>query len=102
LYNSFDAATAVATGTGVTLVAVYCPAVLEISELAVGLHVVAQRGTTGLDSLGQHRPDAGDEPIRAPLADRGGQTPGRNTCTKQRLADVDVAQSGNDSLIAQP
>src|SRR5215204_5426727 len=80
---------------------------LEIAERAVRLRVVAQRRAAGLDGLAQHRADllrqatgalariAGGRRERA----RGGfrMQPG----PEQRLADIDVAEPGDQALIEE-
>src|SRR5258708_27556494 len=62
-----------AAGAGLALLAVDRPAMLEIAELAIGLDIVAQRRSPGLDRLAQHRFDRGGELVGA----RTGNGPGK-------------------------
>ena len=77
------------------------PAVLEIAQLPIRLNVVAERRSAGLDGLGQNRSNSRDEPVGASPADGCGEASRRHTGAEQRLADIDIAESGNDPLIEQ-
>src|SRR5580704_3634802 len=59
-----------ATRAGLALAAIDRPAMLEIAELAVGLDIIAQRRTAGLDRLGKHALDRGGELV-GPRAGNG-------------------------------
>src|SRR5258708_5272104 len=96
---------------------------LEIAEFAGGLAMIAQRRAAGLDRLIQHRVNCIDQTFGvigrlAPgnaLAlsggnafalsgfgrQRRGQSPRRQMRTKQRLADIDVAEPRDHALIEQ-
>ena len=73
----------------------------EIAELAVGLDEVAQGRAAGRDRLAEHRRDRRGQARRAgsrhlarrPCADRS--APGK------RLADIDIAEPGDDPLVEQ-
>src|ERR1700738_1906601 len=101
LHDPTHRATAIAAGTGIAFVAIDRPAVLEIPELAVGLDIIAQRGSAGLYRLGQDRADAADQPLCAPPADRGGKAPRRDARAEKRLAHIDISQPGDDPLVQQ-
>src|SRR5215218_4197630 len=82
-------------------------AVLEIAERAVGLGVVAQRRAAGLDGLAQHRADLACEAMGALARLAGG---GRERARRrfrmqprpeQRLADIDVAEPGDQALVEE-
>src|SRR5580704_16116299 len=90
-----------ATGAGFALAAVDCPAVLEVAELAIGLDIVAQRRAAGLDRLGKHRFDGGGKLVGAATRHGGGEPARRKPGTIERLADIDVAEPGDDALVKQ-
>src|ERR1700691_4857502 len=85
---------AVAAGAGLALAAVDRPAVLEIAKLAIGLHIVAQRGAAGFDRLVEHRADRRDQPFGPTTADRPGEPSRRQARAIERLADIDVTEPG--------
>ena len=80
---------------------------LEVAERSVRAHVVAQGRAAGFDRLVQHLVDRGHQPLgmigrRVLLVrERRGLPLRRQMRAKQRLADIDVAQAGNDTLIQQ-
>ena len=80
---------------------------LEQPELAVGPAVIAQRGAAGLDRVLEHGLDGIDEFFRAfgrrarLDRDRGRPPPGRKPRPVQRLADINVAETGDDLLIQE-
>src|ERR1700736_729089 len=80
---------------------------LEIAEFAGGLAMVAQRRAAGLDRLIQHRVNGIDQAFgvigRFSFFCRQGrgQSSRRQQRTKQRLADIDVAEARDHALIEQ-
>src|SRR5713101_7972765 len=89
LNDAAHAAAAIAIGTRIAFVAIYRPAMLEIAELAISLNVVAERGSAGLDGLGQNRSNSRDEPVGASPTDRRGEASRRHAGPEQRLANID-------------
>jgi len=81
--------------------------VLEISEGAIGAPMIAQRGSTGLDRIHQHGLDGFDQPFgplvrsAVPGGDCRGLTLGRKTRAEQGFADIDIAKSCHNTLIAE-
>src|SRR5258708_10753863 len=81
--------------------------VLEIAEFTRSLAMIAQRRAAGLDRLVQHRVDSSDETpgmvgrLALSRGQRSGQTTRREMRAEQRLADINVAQPGDDALIKQ-
>src|SRR5450631_4235932 len=81
--------------------------VLEITEFAGGLAMVAQRRAAGLDRLIQHRVNGIDQAFgvigRLSFFCRQGrgQSSRRQMRTKQRLTDIDVAEARDHALIEQ-
>src|SRR5229473_1757002 len=96
-----DALGAGAAGAGLALPAIDRPAVLEIAELAIGLDVIAQRRPAGLDRLAENLADRRGEPLGPRADDRRGEPARRQPGAKERLADIDVAEPGDDALIEQ-
>src|SRR5437764_12763748 len=92
---------AVAPRTGLALAAVDRPAMLEIAELAIGLHIIPERRPAGLDGLGEHIPDRLCQPRRTHPGDGTGEPTRRQPCPIERLADIDVAEAGHDPLVEQ-
>jgi hypothetical protein len=79
--------------------------VLERAKIAVGALMVAQRRAAGFDRVPEHGLDSLDQ-VRGALVGRAGPAGnarchafGRKPRAVQRLADVDVAQPGDDPLI---
>src|SRR6516162_2839679 len=101
LHNAAHSLAAVTTGARTPFAAVDRPAMLKIAERAIGLDIIAQRRTSCCNRLGQDRPDRRSQPLRPPAADRRGQTAWREPGAEQCLADIDVAEAGDDPLIEQ-
>src|SRR3546814_9998394 len=78
------------------LASVDLPGVLEVSQRAVRLHVVAKARSAGGYRLREHRLDGGDEAFGAPAGHSVGAAPRRDAGTEQRLGDVDVAEPGDE------
>src|SRR4051812_42409208 len=107
LYDALDRPLAFRRGALLTGAIVDAEGMLEIAEIAIGLPMIAQRRATCLDRVVQHRLDG----IRQGAGRRAGraglQRDGRRLAVRrqmramQRLADVDVPQTRNDSLIRQ-
>src|SRR4051812_13153889 len=87
--------------------------VLEIAELAGGLAVIAQRRAAGLDRLVQHSVNCLDQPfcmigrfaaggtLGLLRRQRRRKPPRRQMRPEQRLADIDIAEPGDDALVEQ-
>lgn len=87
---------------GLALAAIDFPFVLEEAELAVGLDVVAQAGTARGDGIGQGLLDRGDEASGAGAAGGVAREAERGEAgAEEGLADVDVAQAGDQPLVEQ-
>src|SRR5262249_56670067 len=97
LHHAPDGAVAARRGARLALAVVDTEVVLEVSELAVGAAVIAQRGAAGLDCRLEHGLDGIDQRLRALVGgarsrrDRGGPPLGRKPGAVERLADVDIA-----------
>src|SRR5579859_8278911 len=94
-----DAAHALGAGApraGLAFAPIDRPAVLEIAEFAVRLHIVAQRRAAGRDRLLEHLADRRGEALGARGADRGGEPARREARAVERLAGIDVAEPGDD------
>src|SRR4051794_15925965 len=63
--------------------------------------MVAHRRPAGLDRLGQHLADRTRQPFGPDPNDTRRQPPRRYAGPVQRLADVDVAEPGDDALVEQ-
>src|SRR6266702_3167371 len=112
--TSHDAATARGL-TFLVFAVVDLKGMLEIAEFAGGLAMVAQRRAAGIDRLIQHGVNCIDQTFGvigrfAPGnalewsgfgRQRRGQSPWRQMRTKQRLADIDVAEPRDHALIEQ-
>ena len=94
-------AAAVATRAGLAFAPVDLEPVLEIAELAVGRDVVAQRRTAGFDRRRQGFPDRPGQPAGARGAHIGGEAAGRDPGFEQALADIDIAEPGDDPLVQE-
>src|SRR6056297_2859473 len=92
-------ARAAGSAAGGAFAAVNVETVLKITKFAIGPAEVAQRGAAGLDGLNQHRPHPFGEPGHARGRHRPGAAAGRYPGPVERLADIDIAQPGDDSLI---
>src|SRR5476651_1207264 len=101
LHDALDAAAAIATGTGRALVAVDRPLVLEIAELAGGLDVILKARPAGGDGAGQHLADRHDQPFGARARHRRGEAARRQPGPIERLGDIDIAETGDDTLVEQ-
>src|SRR5580700_3268329 len=74
---------------------------LEIAEFAIGLDIVAQRRSAGLDRIAQHRPDRRREFLSAGPGHGRGEAPRRQPGPIKRLADIDVTEPGDNLLVEQ-
>src|SRR5256885_6373807 len=73
----------------------------EIAELAVRAGEVAQGRAAGGDGLGEHVVDRQDETLQALEGDRAARPLRMESGAVQRLADVDIAEAGDDSPVEQ-
>ena len=71
----------------------------EIADLAAGLHMVTQTCAAILDGAPQHCTDGGDKPLGAPAANRAGLAARRQPGPEQRLAGIDIADTGDKLLV---
>src|ERR1044071_1318324 len=101
LDNAAHALCAGAAGTGIAFAAVDRPAMLEIAELAIRLHVIPQRRSASLDRLPKHIPDRLGEASGTDARHGPGKTPRRQPGAIERLAYIDVAEPGDDPLVEQ-
>ena len=80
---------------------------LEHAEVAVGEPVVAQRRAAGLDRFVEHRLDARRPDVRRVRSarrsgrDRRSPAPRRQPRAIERLADINIAEPGDDALVQQ-
>src|SRR5690606_28544681 len=107
LHPPLDCATAARAGAHTPRTIVDRKAVLEIAERAVRLAMVAQRRTPSRDRLGNHGVDRRCEPVGRHtvlprvFGERACRAKWRQTRTMQRLADINVAETSNHTLIEQ-
>ena len=107
LDDAGDRPVAAAARAGGAFAVVDGEGMLEIAELAVGLTVVAQRRAAGFDGFLQHVADRRGQRARCggrPALGVGEQRSGSGRADAravQRLADIDVAQSGDALLVEQ-
>src|ERR1700722_9771918 len=97
-----DTAHPLGTGTArarLALPTVNPPAMLGIADLAVGWAIFTQRRAAGLDRLAQHRFDRGGELGGTGAGDGRRQPARRQSGAVERLADIDIAEPGDDMLI---
>src|SRR5882724_10658154 len=90
---------AITARAGLALMLVDRPAMLEIAQLAVGLHIIPERGPAGRDRFAENRFDGVDQLVRASALDRAGLALGREAGVEQRLGGIDVADPGDYALI---
>src|SRR5438105_949595 len=100
--------TATAAGRAAAALAVVdAETVLKAAELAVGAAVIAQRGAAGRNRVLQHRLDGSNEPLgigrrrAGARRQRRGPAPRRQAGAVERLANVNVAETGHDLLVEQ-
>src|SRR5262245_5645002 len=90
---------AVAARAGFARALINRPFMLEITEFAVGLHVVAQGRAAGRYRFGQHILDGLCQRVRPVALHGASKTPRRQAGMEQRLGCIDVAHAGDDALI---
>jgi len=96
-----DRGVAAAVRTGFPFPAIDRPGMLEVPEFAIRLHVIPEGGATRGDRALQDIADRHREPFRPATLNRIGLTPRRKTGMVKSFADIDVAESCNDSLVQQ-
>ena len=101
LDNAQDARTGSAPWAGLPFPAIDLPGVLEIAELSIGLDIVAQTGSACGDRLGQRGLYLRHQPSGPGARDGVGQAQRADAGAKQRLADIDIAQTGDVLLVQQ-
>ena len=80
---------------------------LEITQRPIGLSMIAQGRAPRFDRFRQHVPNGAGELVRCGprtaigLDQIAGRTMGRQAGSVQGLADVDIAQSGDQLLVKQ-
>lgn len=87
--------------TGLPLAVIDAEGVLEIAELAIGRGEILQRGATSLDGFSDDGIDFSGQAFRAGLADAGSDPARGDSGPKQGLADIDIAEPGNEFLVQQ-
>src|SRR6185295_3891272 len=90
-----------AARTGQALASVDPPLLREVAELPVGADIVAERGAPGCDRGAQHRLHRFGEPVEPGKSDVAAGAAGRDSGEIERIADVDVAEPGDDALVEQ-
>src|SRR5580700_5251053 len=94
-------------GTGLALAVIDAKIVLEQPQLTVGAAVIAQRRAAGFDRLVEHVLDRLHETLgalgRRARSRRQGRCGalGRQARAVQSLAHIDIAETGDDALVAQ-
>src|SRR5690606_23844810 len=101
LDEALDDAGAAVAGAGFALAAVDVEAVLEIALAALGVGEVTQGRAAGGDGVGEDVADLGGEGFEAGPGDLAGGDQRRDAGAEQGLADVDVAEPGDDALVQQ-
>ncbi len=74
---------------------------LEIAEGPVRARIVAQGRAAGFDRLPQHLAHRLGQPLQAHRGDPARRGGGRDARAVQGLADIDVAEPGDDALVEQ-
>ena len=101
MHDALDCGGATGGGAGIVFAAIGAETVLEITEFAIGLAVVAQRRSAGLYRLGQNVADEGNKACHG----FGGQIAcGMSrvqACAVKHLTYIDISQTGDDMLIKQ-
>src|SRR5258706_67029 len=94
-----DLRIAVAAAAALALPVVDTPAVLEVAEFAIGLYVIAQRRSAGGNRLAENSTQRACQ-FAGPLAlHRLGQSLGRYAGAKQGLRGINIADTGDDTLV---
>src|SRR3954451_22726534 len=96
-----DALHRAAAPAWLTLAVVHREALREIAELAVGADGVLEARPARLDRFGEHLLDRGNEALQALERHRPAGALWMDPSAVQRLADVDVAEPGDDALVAK-
>ena len=105
LHDAAHGAVAARRRAGLTLAVVDPEMMLEIAEIAVGAAVIAQRRTAGLDGVVEHGLDGIDESVGARIGGAAARRDGRGLAARrqprpvQRLACIDIADTGDDFLV---
>src|SRR5580700_8113696 len=107
LHDALDCAAAAGRAAFFAFAVVDPEIMLEHAESAVGQLVIAQRRAAGFDGVVEHALDALDQTRGALVRRAGFRGNGRRQALRrqprqiQRLADVDVAETGDDALVQQ-
>src|SRR5437764_877661 len=107
LIDAPDGARAAAGRAAAALAVVDAKFVLKAPELAVGTPMVAQRGAAGRNRVLEHLFDRRDQAFgmgrgrRGARRQRRGFSPRRKPGAVERLAHIDVAESGHHLLVEQ-
>src|SRR5258705_9437603 len=73
----------------------------KITELAVGAGEILEGRAARRDRLGEHRVDCRDQPLQPLERNRPASAARMDAGAIERLADIDVAEAGDDSLVEQ-
>ena len=107
LREAGDRSAAAAPRAAETFAVVDGKPMLEITEIAVRLSMVAQRRASGLDRLFEHGADGlcqragGARRISRRVGEDAGRTQGRKPGAKKRFAHVYIAEAGDPLLVEQ-
>src|SRR5690606_13423745 len=107
LHDTADSARTARRAARLLLAVIDGKGMLEVAERAVGANMVAQGRAARLDGVGDHLADRlrQEDEFLLRLArrrhQRSGQPLRREVRSPQRLADIDVAETGNVLLVEQ-
>ena len=99
LHGASDQAFATRGHAGLTFAVIDTEGVLKISKLAIGLAVIAQRGSSGGNRLGQHIADDRHKAGHLSRLNITGQPQRADLCPEKHFADIDIAQTRDVVLV---
>ena len=105
LHDAFDLSFAM--GTRLAFAVIDLKIMLKIAERAIGATVIAQSRTARLDCILEHSLDGIDQffgafiRVAVSTGNRGGDPFRGQPRAEQRFTDINIAEAGNDTLIAQ-
>jgi hypothetical protein len=101
LDDAGDAAGTAQRGAGLVRAAIGAEGVLEIAERAIGPGIIAQGRAAGRHRLGQDGADDHGEALGLGRGDARGGSRRQQARAVERLADIDIAEPGDQPLIEQ-